>query len=400
VRRIAIVIPTLDRMGGAERQAMLLAKGLTRRGWHVAAIALSGSGGAAEEELCEAGVEFVSLRMRKGLADVRGWWLLHRWLVRNRPDVLHAHMPHAAWMARWSRLFAPECVVVDTIHTSAIGTRGRQLGYRWSDWLTDQVTAVSEGAAEAYGSAGMVSAQHLATLPNGIDTKHWQPDPAMRATMRERLGVTDEFLWVAAGRLAPVKDYPTLLRALKMLQEPLQLAIAGDGSMDGPLRRLAYELRVEHRVQFLGFKEDMREWMQAADGVALASRWEGLPMALLEAGACGVPAVATDVAGSRETIVHGETGLLAKAGDTEAFAGAMKELMDTPAETRRKIGERARQLVTERYGIDSILDRWEALYEELLRRRVKRTVSIRHAPVLRSRGVDAAAENASGAVRP
>lgn len=398
--RIAILIPTLDRMGGAERQVMLLAKGLAGRGRHVTAIVLSGSGGTAAEELCNAGVEFTSLRMRKGLADPRGWRLLHRWLVQNRPDVLHAHMPHAAWMTRWSRLFAPRCVVVDTIHTSAIGTRGRQLGYRWSDWLTDQVTAVSEGAAGAYNAAGMVSAQHLATLPNGIDTKHWRPDAAMRLGMRERLGVTDEFLWVAAGRLEPVKDYPTLLRALKLLQKPLQLLIAGDGSMHGPLRKLAYELRVEHRVRFLGFKEDIHEWMQAADGVALASRWEGLPMALIEAGACGVPAVATDVAGSREAIVHGETGLLAKAGDAEAFANAMKELMDMPAETRRKIGERARQRVIERYGIESVLDRWEALYEGLLCGRIKLAASTYAGRVRKTPTVRHAGESASGAARP
>lgn len=399
MKHIALLIPTLDRIGGAERQVILLAMGLVRRDWRVTVIVLSGSGGAAAEEIRGAGIEFASLRMRKGLADPRGWWLLSRWLIRNRPDVVHAHMPHAAWMARWSRLFAPACVVIDTIHTSVIGTRGRQIGYRWSNWLTDQVTAVSEAAAEAYRTAGMVSIERLATLPNGVDTEHWRPDPTIRASVREKLGVIDEFLWVTAGRLAPVKDYPTLLRAFKMQRGPARLVIAGDGSLDRPLQQLVFELRIEHRVRFLGFKEDLRRWMQAADGLALASRSEGLPMTLLEAAACAVPCVATNVAGSPEALVHGETGLLARAGDANDFAEAMRKLMEMPPEVRSAMGERARQFVTERYGLESVLDRWEKLYEELLQRRFRRTLGIQHAQITRSDGDNASAENASGAVR-
>ncbi|MGA2207428.1 MAG: glycosyltransferase, partial [Terracidiphilus sp.] len=78
----AIAIPGIDRIGGAERQAMLLAKGLRRRGWRVSMVALSGTGGDAAAELRNAGVGFISLEMRKGLADPRGWLRFHRWLRR------------------------------------------------------------------------------------------------------------------------------------------------------------------------------------------------------------------------------------------------------------------------------------------------------------------------------
>ena len=115
----AIAIPGLNRIGGAERQAMLLAKGLRRRGWRVSVIALSGDGGEAAAELRACGVAFTSLEMRKGLADPRGWIRFHRWLKREQPDVLHAHLPHAAWLCRWSRLAAAVPVVIDTLHSSA-----------------------------------------------------------------------------------------------------------------------------------------------------------------------------------------------------------------------------------------------------------------------------------------
>src|ERR1035437_7939965 len=157
MRHVALVIPGLDRVGGAERQVILLATGLVQRGWRVSVVALSGTGGSSAQELRDAGAAFLSLDMRKGLADPRGWVRFHRWLKEKRPDVVHAHLPHAAWMARWSRLGTPVRVVVDTLHSSSTGTWGRRLGYRWSAWLTDKVTAVSQAVADAHLSAHMVS---------------------------------------------------------------------------------------------------------------------------------------------------------------------------------------------------------------------------------------------------
>jgi glycosyltransferase involved in cell wall biosynthesis len=131
-------------------------------------------------------------------------------------------------------------------------------------------------------------------------------------------------------------------------------------------------LGLERRVRFLGFEPNVQRWMQAADGFVLSSRYEGLPMVLLEAGACGVPAVATDVPGTREAIVNEETGWLAPAGDADALARAMAKLMRTPIEERRAMGERARRMVRERFSLETVLDRWEQLYAELLGRKSAR----------------------------
>ncbi len=363
---IALVIPGLDRIAGAERQAMLLAQGLHRRGWKVSVVALSGTGGRAAAELAAQGIGFLSLEMRKGLADLRGWLRFNRWLRRERPDVVHAHLPHAAWLARWSRLAAPVRVLVDTIHTSATGTLGRRLGYRWSNRLPDKVTAVSGSAAEAHLQAGMVTAARLAVLTNGVDTDGWRPDPVTRAIVRRNLGLDGEYLWLAAGRLEPVKDYATLLQAMAATPQPARLLIAGGGPLESQLRSLSRELGLEQRVRFLGFQPDLRRWMQAADGFVLSSRWEGLPMALLEAAACAVPAVATRVPGTREVITDGQTGLLAAAGNSLALQEAMTRMMQIPQEERAAMGQRARQLVLDHYSLEAVLDHWERLYTDLL----------------------------------
>jgi glycosyltransferase involved in cell wall biosynthesis len=386
VSHAAVVIPGLDRIGGAERQTMLLAKGLRQRGWQVSMVALSGSGGEAAAELREAGVSFTSLEMRKGLADPRGWIRLNRWLWRERPDVVHAHLPHAAWLARWSRLAAPVPVEIDTLHSSYTGKLGRRIGYVCSRWLADKVTAVSEATAEAHRAAGMVGAKKLLVLGNGIDVNAWRPEEQMRAEARQALGLKDEFLWLAVGRLETVKDYPTLLRALAGLPKAAQLLILGEGPLHNELARMAVQLGVESRVRFLGFSSEVRRWMQAADGVVLASRYEGLPMVLLEAGACGKPVVATDVAGTREVVENGWTGWLARQGDADSLAAAMEKLMSASTAGRRAIGEWSQSEVTRRFGLESILDRWEALYGELLdRSRTRRRIALYNRAHLRRR---------------
>jgi glycosyltransferase involved in cell wall biosynthesis len=366
MNHIALVIPGLDRIAGAERQMILLAHGLRHRGWRVSVVALSGSGSSTADEFSAAGISFMSLHMRKGLADPRGWIRFHHWLRSERPQIVHAHLPHAAWFSRWSRLAAPVRVLVDTLHSSSTGTLGRKLGYRFSNWLTDKVTAVSHAAAETHLAARMVSKEKLLVLPNGVDIELWRPDATVRNAVRRRLGLNNDFLWFAAGRLEAVKDYPTLLRAMVEVPNAARLVIAGSGPQEDDLRRLTHELGLESRVRFLGFESDVRTWMQAADAFVQSSLWEGLPMGLLEAASCALPAVATAVSGTREALIDGQTGFLAEAGSAKALSAAMTRMMEMPPEGRRAIGNRARQLVIERFSLEAVLDQWEAVYADLL----------------------------------
>jgi glycosyltransferase involved in cell wall biosynthesis len=365
MNHVAFVIPTLDQVAGAERQVMHLACGLARRHWRISVVALSGSGGNAAQQLRQAGIPYLSLGMRKGLADSRGWLRFRAWLRRESPQVIHAHLPHAAWLTRWSRTGAPAALVIDTLHTSATGGWGRRTGDRISKWLPDRVSAVSEDVAQAHRSARTVLPHKLVVIPNGVDVDAWRPDPGVRETMQRRLGFGNEFLWFAAGRLDPVKDYPALLWAMLEIPRPVHLAIAGAGSAERELRRLAEQLGIEARVHFLGYQPDILPWMQAADAFVLSSRWEGLPMSLLEAGACALPAVATDVLGTRKVIVHEETGLLAARNDSLSLRSAMNRMMRMDAPARLAMGQRARRRILEQYSLNRVLDQWESLYREL-----------------------------------
>lgn len=365
MKHLALLLPGLDRIGGAERQVLLLAKGLRRRGWRISIVVLSGSGAAAASDVAESGIPLHSLGMRKGLADPGGWLRFYGWLRCQRPDIVHAHLPHAAWLARWSRLFAPIPVLVDTLHSSWTGGPGKQLAYRLSRQFPDCVTAVSHAAASAHLQARTIVAGKLAVVPNAVDTAQWHPDPSTRAALRRDLGLGDAFVFLAAGRLEPVKDYPTLLQAMTGLRQSAGLLIAGEGYQREELTALAARLGQSDRVRFLGFQRDLRAWMQAADAFVLSSRWEGLPLALLEAAACALPAIATDVPGTREAVVEGQTGWLVPFGDPVALAYAMNRMSTTSLQKRQAMGASARCFVVARFGLEMILDRWEALYGEL-----------------------------------
>jgi glycosyltransferase involved in cell wall biosynthesis len=364
---VAHVLPSLDRIGGAEQQVMLLAPGLKQRGWKVSVVALSGTGGSAAPSLEAKGVEFVSLRMHRGLPEPGGWMRFHQWLRQAAPDVLHAHLPHAVWLARWSRLAAAVPVQIDTLHTSATGGPIRRLSYRLSSSLPDRITAVSHAAAQAHIAARNVDRCRLLVLPNGVEPQRWHRDAQLRSVARRELGLTTEFLWLAAGRLEPVKDYPTLLRAMARLQVSANLVIAGSGWQQSELTSLSARLGLAGRVRFLGFVNDVERWTQAADAFVLSSRWEGLPTALIEACAAGLPAVATDVPGVREVLgPNADEAMLAHPGDPSGLARAMSSLMLMPAEVRQAIGECAQRFAAEQFSLQSVLDRWENLYQGLL----------------------------------
>jgi len=367
MNHVAMLVPTIDRLGGAERQVLLLAFGLKRRGWRVTVIALSGSGGDAGVDLAEAGIGFLSLEMRKGLADPLGWLRLHQWIRTRQPDVLHGHLPHAAWMARWSRVLAPARVVLDTVHTSACGTLGRRIGYRCSNWLADVVTAVSPGAAGAYANAGMVTGDRLVVIPNGVDIGRWKPAASEeRAALRAQLRVGDEFHWLAAGRMEAVKNFSCLLDAMARLSYPARLVIAGTGPMEAALRARCLELGLAARVSFPGFERNLLRWMQAADAFVLPSLREGLPLVLLEAGACALPAVATDVPGCRDVVVDGTTGLLARSASPASLAKIMDTMMGLGPEARAAMGRYARLHVEAEFDLHAIVDRWDGFYQQVL----------------------------------
>ncbi len=365
--RIVFMLTSLG-IGGAERQALSIAERMRERGHAVAVFTLRPQ--IAEE--WPTSLPVFRLGMRKHpfsvfVAAIRA----RRYLRDLAPDVIHSHGFHANLFARLLGNFLPRAAIVSTIHNICEGGRGRMLAYRLTDGLCAQTAAVSEAVAARFVALKAVPQGRCAVVENGIDAGAFTPDSQRRAATRAAMAAGAGFVWLAAGRIAPAKDYPNLLRAFALLHAAhpgVQLWIAGAGteSAVAALRTLAHELGIDDGMQCLGLRRDLDALLDAADGFVLSSAWEGMPLAAAEAMAMEKPLVAADVGGVRELV--GETGILVPARDAAALARAMDAIMRAPEPTRRAQGRAARARIESHFRLDARADAWEGLYERALRK--------------------------------
>lgn len=350
--------------GGAERQIVDLAKELKRRTWSVSVISMLPKGVLAQE-LEDCSIPVKSLEMLAGRPDPRALFRLRRLVREQSPDLIHSHMVHANLLARVARLFKFVPVCICTAHSVNEGSRFREIAYRLTDSLAYATTIISHEAARRYSKVRAVSPRKLLVIPNGVDCRKFTPDPDARARIRNELGVADRFVWIAVGRLEAVKNYPALLRAFSAarLSHPGSvMLIVGDGVQRRETEKLADSLGLQGSIRFLGLRRDVADLMNAADALVLASKWEGLPLVVLEAAACGLPIVATDVGGNAEVVCNGKTGLLVPAENERALASAMGSMMEIASDVRIMMGTEGRARVVASFALDSVVSQWEELY--------------------------------------
>ncbi|MBL8177154.1 MAG: glycosyltransferase [Bryobacterales bacterium] len=360
--------------GGAEKQVVLLATGLRKRGWTVSVESLLPPQ-AFVEELSACGVPVLSLGMHRGIPDPRAIWRLSRRWQCFRPDVVHCHMVHANLLGRITRLMAPPKVLISTAHSIWEGPRWRDWAYRLTEPLTDLTTNVSQMALARYVADGLVGRDKAAFVPNGVDLSRFLPDAGLRSEKRHELGWGGRFVWLAVGNLRVPKDYPNLLDAFAhhcRESQATHLAIAGNGDLLSMLSQKSRDLRIHDRVTFLGAREDVAELMQAADCFVMSSEWEGLPLALIEAAASALPTIATSVGGNGEVVADGVTGFLVPPKDSEALSAAMSRMLHLTDSQRQQLGAAGRNRAEALYGIENILSRWENIYVQLLQARGSR----------------------------
>jgi len=356
-------------IGGAERQVLELATRMERRGHQVALIVLRDP---IENQWDEwpATARPVHLGMgKRPLSFFRALSQAEKIVRRFRAQVVHSHSFHANVFARLTRLRLRSPALVCTVHNMYEGGWLRMLAYRFTDGLCTRTTAVSAVAAERFVRLRAVPADKCAVVVNGVDDNRLVPDAERRAQTRTAMEAGGEFVWLAAGRIVPAKDYPNLLRAFaRMLaaRSDALLWIAGEAKNDAdvPLRALASEFGIAGRVRWLGLRRDMPALLDAADGFVLASAWEGMPLAVAEAMAMEKPVVATDVGGVRELM--GETGRIVPAQDAEALGAAMAAVMQMSSDERAARGRSARARIVQRFSIEARADDWERLYGEVI----------------------------------
>ncbi len=361
-------------------QVVDLALALRRRGHDVALVAAM-SFLDFEDSLQAAGVSTFRLgvrskreiltALRRYISVVRQW----------RPDVVHAHLVNAILLTRIARPFANVPLLIGSSHTPLEPRKVNYLLYRLTHSLGDKWTSVSRAGIRAHERASAVPLGQGILVRNGVVLTRFRASPARRVRVRQELGLQGgDFLWLTIGSFRDeAKDYDNLLGAFARVAKSsphAHLAIAGEGRLLESKRVLAKTLGIADKVSFLGLRRDVEALMSAADAFVLASMREGMPLVLIEAGAMGLPIVATDVGESSAIVQHGVSGFVVAPRSELELAGSMRQLMELPPDERLKMGEAGRAHVNATFDMEVVVDEWLHIYEQnLANRGARRTFS-------------------------
>ena len=365
--KIAFIITRLDDVGGAQIHVRDLSTALRAAGHDVAVIA--GTNGALADELQAKGVPCYLLnhlaRDVGPLHDIRCIGEMRRMLRRLQPDIISTHSTKAGFLGR----IAGKSLGIPTLFT-AHGwgfTQGRPALQAAAFWAVERMTApwaariitVCESDRAAALRTRVAPRQRVVTVHNAM--------PAIDERLRARPCLSPPRL-VMVARLSYWKDQPTLLRALAGLQElDWQLDLVGDGPLREPLQALVEELGLGSQVSFLGYRRDIPEQLAAAQIFVLISKWEGFPRSILEAMRAGLPVIATDVGGVRESVVDGTTGFVVPPGDVAHLRDCLRRLITTP-ELRACMGEAGRARFEQRFTFDRLVEKTTRIYTSVLDR--------------------------------
>lgn len=364
---ILFLARSLDR-GGAERQLVVLAKGLARRGQTVA-VAVFFGGGVYEAELADAGVRVINLG-KQGRWDILSFLnCLVRLLRKERPTVLHSYLGVPNILATVLKPLFPGTRII-------WGIRASNVDLSRYDWLSrfsyslerrlarfaDRIIANSQ-AGKQYAVGNGFPEDKIVVIPNGINTEYFRFDPEGRRQVRAEWAIGESQILIGlVARLDPMKDHPTFLEAASHIAhecDVVHFVCVGDGpsAYAEALKQQAATLGLNGRLTWAGSRDNMPAVYSALDIATSSSFGEGFSNTIAEAMACGVPCVVTDVGDS--ALIVGDTGSVVAPGDHDALAAAILRLADHTPEARQVLGAACRARVVSEFGMDRLVRRSE-----------------------------------------
>ena len=297
----------------------------------------------------------------RGEGDIRALRAHIGAIAAFAPDVLHANQawPWACAYAEVAALrLGVRVLAVDHLPVDGAIPRRRRAARRALDRRLHGHVSVGERAARRVEEIVGLAPGSVGAVANGVpDPPAGDPPPEAREDAALVVG--------SLGRLTAQKDFAALVRALPDL-EGTRLVLVGDGPERPAVERLAGELGVADRLRITGWTPDARAWLGGFDVFALPSRWEGMPLSILEAMHAGLPVVASDVGSVAEAVVHGQTGFVVAPGDEGGLRRRVRELLGDPL-LRARMGTRGRELAGERFTARAMARRYEAVYARLAR---------------------------------
>ena len=363
-------------MGGLERVVVDLSRLFCSRGHRVSVVCLERRGMLASEAEAS-GAAVYCLDNPPG----RKPRILNRaaeLLTVLRPDVLHTHNFKCLWHLGPTARTISGPPVLHTAHTDQIARQRSlfrklrfRLLYRLAARFAERFCGVTDEVVASAGRWGSIPRSKLKTVLNGVNAVQFG-DRSPRDQIREQFAIPSSARVVGSvGRLDEVKQQDLLLAGVAKLSaeyDDVRVLLVGDGPMRRDLEDLAKSLGLAERVHFAGFQSAPEHYYAAMDVFALTSRIEGLPLALLEAWASGLPVVCSAVGGIPKLLKHGETGLLFARGDTGGFTEALRSMFSN-ASSATTMADAGQTLVREKYSLERMANEYEHHYRALIAER-------------------------------
>lgn len=284
-------------------------------------------------------------------------------LKEFQPQLLHAHF--ATDPAAAARTLAAELRIPFTFTAHGYDIYERPpTDFAERAEAAAAIVTVSEANKRHIVSNLAVSPEHINVIPNGVNTDFFCPPPGSDPTPDQAPTI------VSVARHMPVKNLELLVEACAILRDraiEFKCILIGDGPGRGQLEEEVRRQRLEHHVELKGemVRDEVLQWWRRAAVGVLSSHSEGMPISLIEAAACAVPAVATAVGGIPELVENGVSGLLVPSRDTTALADALSSIVTQPA-VGQELGRAARRRVVEKFSLSRQLDRLIALWQSIL----------------------------------
>ncbi|HEV8662420.1 MAG TPA: glycosyltransferase [Candidatus Methylomirabilis sp.] len=355
-------------IGGAERALERLVLRLDRRRFTPEVWCLFGAG-PVFARLRRAGVPTQCLGMRHRMdptVPLRLAWALRR----SQPRIVHSFLFHANLLGRLlGRLLGVPHVVSSERTMELEGPLRRWLN-RGTGAMAHRIVVVSEAVGRYAAEVIGLDPSRIRVIPNGVEIGP-VPDSAARAAARKLLGLPPRatVIGTVLARMDREKGLDLLIAAAARLPALRSgsaiLVVIGGGPGEEAAQARVADLGLDGAVRFTGPREEATTLLPSFDIFVLPSRTEGLSNALLEAMACGLPAVATAVGGTPEAVLHGETGLLVPREDPRALAAALQVLLDDPPRASA-MGAAGRRRVEDRFRVERMVEATQELYAELL----------------------------------
>ncbi len=349
--------------GGAETQVVRVACALKKRGWIVSIVTMIDPQSVVLlEQLKKGDVEIESLGFGTSrLNSLRLLPKLQRILLRKKPAVLCSFLFHANILGQFARHLADIPRYITSIRGASFGSQKRIKFASFFHQFDDLTTLNSQKVADYMVEESILQKDNIEIIHNAISLDDYQGRPLVRKREREKLKLNEAtFLFIALGRVHPVKGYNYLVDACATIERDFRLIIVGKNDDDALARRIE-KSKLNNKITLLGFRSDVANLLAASDALVLSSISEGLPNAVIEAHAAGLPVISTNVGGVKEIIVEGKSGLTLPAKDAKALGLAMQKFIESPPHQLREMGAIGRAHIEDTFGLDKVVDRWEEI---------------------------------------